>query len=166
MGGQQGRAEAGRQSGSRDGVSGEFLAWRDRIPESIYFHSWLLGLYRGPGRSVKRAGCWWITPGSVHHETEGRDINTGRMDERGLILTGPWIHPVSASSTFSWCPWIILNFFCPDLHPNGFLSHVSLQLNHFKCSFGSINYLNLEAEYSGENMDDEDVHAVCAGKSN
>lgn len=75
--GQQGRAEAG----SRDGVSGEFLA-RDRIPESIYFHSWLRGLYRGPGRFVERAGCWWITSGSAHHKTEGRDINTSRKDER------------------------------------------------------------------------------------
>ncbi len=73
----QGRAEAVRQLGSRDGVRGEFLA-RDRIPESIYFHSWFLGLYRGPGHFVKRAGCWWITLAPVHHKTEGRDINTAR----------------------------------------------------------------------------------------
>lgn len=40
MDGQQGQAEAGRQLGNRHGVSAEFLA-RDRIPKSIYFHSWL-----------------------------------------------------------------------------------------------------------------------------
>lgn len=77
--GRAARQSRGRPSGSRDGVSGEFLA-RDRIPESIYFHSRFL--YRGPGHFVKRAGCWWITSGSVHHKTEGRDINTAGKDER------------------------------------------------------------------------------------
>lgn len=83
MGGKA-KQKADRRLGSRHGVSGEFLA-QDRIPESIYFHSRLLGLYRGSGHSVERAACWWITSGSVHHKTEGWDINTARKDDRVSI---------------------------------------------------------------------------------